>query len=202
MKTLGLLTILLGFANSFYLSAPFDFWYNCIETDIVYNVTSEGCQDRCDDLDDCYDASYQITSCHLYMIVSECQEPQSSNTSLSGLNICKNEAPFPVDNYDDCEHKCDEIEACDDFMVMVADYQSKYNIYYCELILDEDKCCQHRLLIDEVNDYDECYNYCHTNSKCVDFELDYDGEDTCWHHIDIVSLKVKLSKSFLIVLFL
>ena len=62
MKTIGLLTILLGFANSFYLSAPFDFWLNCIETDIVYNVTSEGCQDRCDDLDDCYDASYQITS--------------------------------------------------------------------------------------------------------------------------------------------
>ena len=141
MKTLGLLGILLGFANSFYL------------------------------------------------------EPQSSNTSLSGLsglsglNICKNEAPFPVDNYDDCEHKCDEIEACDDFMVMVADYQY-HAAYFCELILDEDKCCQHRLLIDEVNDYDECYNYCHTNSKCVDFELDYDGEDTCWHHIDIVSLNL------------
>ena len=123
---------------------------------------------------------------------------QYSNTSLSGLNICKNKAPFSVDNYEDCEYKCDEIDACDDFMVMVADYDNGYAAYFCELILDEDKCCQHRLLIDEPKDYDECYNYCHTNSKCIDFE--FDDDYTCWHHIDIVSCMYYNSENIYLIL--
>ena len=165
-----------------------DFEDYCIEPKIIHpgDEPNFSCKDECEYRDDCYD--YYLDSeevCTHYMKVYDCE---NDNVTLS-LDLCLsvNTTSEFVDPQD-CYDKCDKVDACQ----TCACLPTYYGVVDCTYEMDQDKCCNHEVLLDEIKDNETCSNFCYTNSKCLDFSFEYEGKDTCWHHIDIVSVSFRM----------